>query len=45
MNIAFDNIDFLKEIDKELGDAMSLELSRQSRNLELIASENIVSPH
>lgn len=44
MNIAFDNIDFLKEIDKEIGDAMSLELSRQARNLELIASENIVSP-
>lgn len=44
MNIAFDNINFLKNIDKELGEAMSLELSRQSRNLELIASENIVSP-
>lgn len=44
MNIAFDNINFLKEVDTELADAMSLELSRQFRNLELIASENIVSP-
>ena len=44
MNIAFDNINFLKNTDKELGEAMSLELFRQSRNLELIASENIVSP-
>lgn len=44
MNIAFDNINFVKDIDKELGAAMSKELSRQSRNLELIASENIVSP-
>ena len=44
MNIAFDNINFLKEVDTELADSMSLELSRQFRNLELIASENIVSP-
>lgn len=44
MNIAFDNINFLKEVDTELADAMSLELSRQFRNLELIASENVVSP-
>lgn len=44
MNIVFDNINFLKEVDTELADAMSLELSRQFRNLELIASENIVSP-
>lgn len=44
MNIAFDNINFLKEVDTELADTMSLELSRQFRNLELIASENIVSP-
>lgn len=44
MNIASDNINFLKNIDKNLGDAMALELSRQRKNLELIASENIVSP-
>lgn len=44
MNIAFDNINFVKDIDKELGVALSNELSRQSGNLELIASENIVSP-
>ena len=29
--------------DKEVGEAMQLELARQRRNLELIASENIVS--
>lgn len=44
MNIASDNINFLKNIDKNLWDAMALELSRQRKNLELIASENIVSP-
>ena len=39
-----DTIGFVKEFDKEVGDAMDLELARQRRNLELIASENIVSP-
>ena len=39
-----DSIDFLKNYDTEISDAMSLELGRQRRNLELIASENIVSP-
>lgn len=29
---------------KEVGEALALELGRQRRNLELIASENIVSP-
>jgi len=39
-----DTIGFVKEFDKEVGEAMGLELARQRRNLELIASENIVSP-
>ncbi|MBR1862593.1 MAG: serine hydroxymethyltransferase [Ruminococcus sp.] len=39
-----DTIGFVQETDKEVGDAMQLELARQRRNLELIASENIVSP-
>lgn len=39
-----DTIGFVEEFDKEVGEAMGLELARQRRNLELIASENIVSP-
>lgn len=39
-----DTIGFLKGIDPEVADAMDKELARQKRNLELIASENIVSP-
>ena len=39
-----DTIEFVTSVDKEVGEAMSTELSRQRRNLELIASENIVSP-
>lgn len=37
------NLDFLKQFDPEIADAIGLELSRQRRNIELIASENIVS--
>ena len=37
-------IGFVKDCDPEVGAAMELELGRQRRNLELIASENIVSP-
>lgn len=37
-------IGFVSAADPELGAAMELELKRQRRNLELIASENIVSP-
>jgi glycine hydroxymethyltransferase len=44
MGKILDTIGFVTESDKEIGDAMALELSRQKRNLELIASENIVSP-
>jgi len=32
------------EQDKEVGEAIGLELARQRNNLELIASENVVSP-
>lgn len=39
-----DSIGYLKAVDSEVSDAMSQELARQRRNLELIASENIVSP-
>ena len=39
-----DSIGFVKNYDEEIGDAMALELQRQQQNLELIASENIVSP-
>ncbi len=37
-------MEFLKQADPELGQAVSLEFDRQRRNIELIASENIVSP-
>ncbi len=39
-----DTIGFVKQQDPAVGDAMELELGRQRRNLELIASENLVSP-
>ncbi|MFV0401320.1 MAG: serine hydroxymethyltransferase [Oscillospiraceae bacterium] len=39
-----DTIGFVQGIDPEVGTAMEDELQRQRRNLELIASENIVSP-
>lgn len=38
------NIGFVCQYDSEVADAMNLELKRQRRNIELIASENIVSP-
>ncbi len=43
-NNLMDSIGFVKGLDKAVGDAMELELKRQKRNIELIASENIVSP-
>ena len=43
-NDLIDTIGYLGGCDKEVADAMGLELKRQKRNLELIASENIVSP-
>ena len=36
-------MNFLKELDPEVGAAVEKEANRQRRNLELIASENIVS--
>ena len=39
-----DTIGFVKQADPAVGEAMERELARQRRNLELIASENIVSP-
>lgn len=36
--------DFIRAFDPEVAEAMSLELMRQDRNIELIASENYVSP-
>lgn len=43
-NDLMDSIGFVTYYDKEVGEAMAQELARQQRNLELIASENIVSP-
>ena len=43
-NDLMDTIGFVGRTDPEIADAMNLELARQRRNIELIASENIVSP-
>ena len=43
-NDLMDTIGFVGKYDKEVADSMNEELKRQQRNLELIASENIVSP-
>lgn len=39
-----ENIEFLKNYDPEIGEAIGMELARQRRGIELIASENFVSP-
>ena len=39
-----ENVDFLKEYDPDLGVAVESEYNRQRNNIELIASENFVSP-
>ena len=39
-----DTIGFVAKTDPAVADAMAQELARQRRNIELIASENIVSP-
>ncbi len=44
MNMIQDVMDYIRSCDEEIGDALYLELNRQRRNLELIASENVVSP-
>ncbi len=43
-NDLIDTIGYVTECDPDVGNAMQQELARQRRNLELIASENIVSP-
>ena len=43
-NDLLDAIGYVKNADPEIGEAMALELRRQQHKLELIASENIVSP-
>lgn len=43
-NDYYDSISKVAETDKEVADAMALELKRQRENIELIASENLVSP-
>ena len=43
-NDMMDTIGFVRASDPEVGAAMQRELSRQRQNIELIASENIVSP-
>lgn len=43
-NDLIDTIGYVESVDPEVGAAMNSELKRQKRNLELIASENIVSP-
>ena len=39
-----DSVGFVKGYDEEIGNSMQKELERQQRNIELIASENFVSP-
>ena len=44
MNLVQEVMDYISGYDPEVGRGLELELARQRRNLELIASENIVSP-
>ena len=44
MNYIENSLNFLVNYDPEIGNAMTAELARQRDNLELIASENIVTP-
>ena len=44
MNLVQEVMDYISVYDPEVGKGLELELARQRRNLELIASENIVSP-
>lgn len=43
-NDIMDSIGFVAQYDKAVAEAMNSELLRQRRNIELIASENLVSP-
>ena len=42
--MVLENIEFIRNADPEIGDAIAKEYARQQRGLELIASENVVSP-
>lgn len=44
MNLVQEIMDYISQYDPEVGKGLKAELTRQRRNLELIASENIVSP-
>ncbi len=44
MNLLQEVMDYISQYDPEVGKGLEAELARQRRNLELIASENIVSP-
>lgn len=44
MNLITEVMNYVKEHDPEVGEALFQEMKRERRNLELIASENIVSP-
>ena len=44
MNFVESNLDFLNSCDPELANLVGNEIKRQKRNIELIASENFVSP-
>ena len=42
--MVLENMEFISQFDPEIGAAIRAEYDRQCRNIELIASENIVSP-
>lgn len=44
MNLVQEVMDYISQYDPQVGKELKNELGRQRRNLELIASENIVSP-
>jgi len=44
MNFVESNLEFLRSSDPELANRVEKEVKRQKRNIELIASENFVSP-
>ena len=43
-NFVNESLEFVSSYDAQVGEGMKKELARQQRNIELIASENIVSP-
>ncbi len=43
-NFVLESLDYVASCDSAIGEAMKKELARQQRNIELIASENVVSP-